>query len=155
MDPPLLMPDLEPTVSKERRLTMRRWEKPATYTFAVFCTLIWASPALRQHTFRDATGRIGRSSEEAALAAFRNLGSMPMSFEANFGQTDPQVTFVSRGPGYTLYLTPTESVLSLHSPIPPARPALMSAKTGKGAKDEAVIRMRLVGGQPRTRGARF
>jgi Beta-propeller repeat len=131
---------------------MRRWEKPAICAFAMFCTLIWASPALRQ-PFRDATGwKQGSSSEEAALAAFRSLGSMPMTFEANIGQTDPRVGFVSRGPGYTLYLTPTESVLSLRrlaSPPPGAvRPALVSAKPEKGAKDEAMVRMRLVGSRP-------
>src|SRR5437879_2382712 len=38
---------------------------------------------------------------------------LPLSFEANQGQTDKQVKFLSRGPGYTLFLTPTEAVLSL------------------------------------------
>ncbi len=32
---------------------------------------------------------------------------LPLSFEANRGQTDPQVRFLSRGPGYTLFLTRT------------------------------------------------
>jgi hypothetical protein len=73
---------------------------------------------------------------------------MPMSFEANIGQTDPRVTFVSRGPGHTLYLTPSESVLSLRRPLPRARPDMVSAKTVRGTKDEAVVRMRLVGGNP-------
>jgi hypothetical protein len=40
-------------------------------------------------------------------------GKLPLSFEANQGQTDAQVKFLSRGPGYSLFLTPTEAVLSL------------------------------------------
>jgi hypothetical protein len=40
-------------------------------------------------------------------------GQLPLSFEANQGQTDAQVNFVSRGSGYTLFLTPAEAVLAL------------------------------------------
>jgi len=32
------------------------------------------------------------------------------------GQTDSRVKFLSRGPGYTLFLTPTEAVLALRKP---------------------------------------
>ena len=42
-------------------------------------------------------------------------GKLPLSFEANQGQTDSQVKFLSRGPGYTLFLTGEEAVLSLES----------------------------------------
>jgi CSLREA domain-containing protein len=38
---------------------------------------------------------------------------LPLSFEANQGQTDRQVEFLSRGSGYSLLLTPTEAVLAL------------------------------------------
>ena len=40
-------------------------------------------------------------------------GQLPLSFEANVGQADPQVDFISRGSGYTLFLTPREAVLDL------------------------------------------
>jgi len=40
-------------------------------------------------------------------------GKLPLHFEANQGQSDPQVKFLSRGSGYTLFLTPTEAVLAL------------------------------------------
>jgi uncharacterized repeat protein (TIGR01451 family) len=45
----------------------------------------------------------------------RNLLHAPMSFEVNAGQTDSRVKFLSRGSGYTLFLTPSEAVLSLNS----------------------------------------
>ncbi len=37
----------------------------------------------------------------------------PIRFEANHGQTDPSVNFIARGGGYTLFLTPNESVMVL------------------------------------------
>src|SRR6266478_5071876 len=40
-------------------------------------------------------------------------GKLPLSFEANHGQTDPKVKFLSRGPGYKLFLLPNEAVLML------------------------------------------
>jgi len=43
-------------------------------------------------------------------------GELPLSFEANRGQTDPQVKFLSRGPGYTVFLTATQAVLALKKP---------------------------------------
>ena len=39
-------------------------------------------------------------------------GQIPLSFEANHGQTDSQVKYFSRGKGYTLFLTSNEAVLS-------------------------------------------
>src|SRR2546430_11058701 len=41
--------------------------------------------------------------------------SIPLSFEANRGQTDPSVRFLLRGRGSTLFLTPSEAVLVLKS----------------------------------------
>jgi streptogramin lyase len=43
-----------------------------------------------------------------------------LSFEANQGQTDPQVRFLSHGDGYALFLTPTQAVLSLSKPAAPS-----------------------------------
>ena len=39
----------------------------------------------------------------------------PLRFEANAGQADPAVKFLSGGPGYRLFLTNTEAVLDLAS----------------------------------------
>ncbi len=44
-------------------------------------------------------------------------GKLPLSFEANYGQTDAQVKFLSRGSGYGLFLTGDEAVLGLKKPI--------------------------------------
>jgi hypothetical protein len=43
-------------------------------------------------------------------------GKLPLHFEANRGQTHDDVRFLSRGPGYGLYLTAGEAVLVLKQP---------------------------------------
>ena len=42
-----------------------------------------------------------------------SYGRLPLSFEPNWGQSDPSVRFLSRGAGYTLYLTSDGAILSL------------------------------------------
>jgi hypothetical protein len=56
---------------------------------------------------------------------------LPLSFEANQGQTDPRVQFMSRGRSYTLFLTSTGALLQLRG----------NAKENDGA----VLRMKLLG----------
>src|SRR5579872_5463409 len=70
-----------------------------------------------------------------------SYGKLPLSFEANQGQADSQVKFISRGSGYSLFLTSTEAVLSLQEP-PARKEPLPSAPSAKSA---AVLRMKLVG----------
>src|SRR5262249_6316632 len=50
-----------------------------------------------------------------APAAAGNAGPV-LNFEANEGQVDPRVNFLVRGPGSSLFLTPTEAVHSIHQP---------------------------------------
>src|SRR5262249_37336110 len=42
-------------------------------------------------------------------------GKLPLSFEANQGQSDAQVKFLSHGRGYSISLAPTEAVITLRS----------------------------------------
>ena len=42
-------------------------------------------------------------------------GQLPLSFEANQGQVDPHVQFLTRGHGHTLFLTPSDAVLALRT----------------------------------------
>src|SRR5574341_933206 len=44
-----------------------------------------------------------------------SYGQLPLSFEANQGQTGDQVKFLARGHGYELFLTATEAALELRS----------------------------------------
>jgi len=66
------------------------------------------------------------ATQASASAAY---GQLSLSFGANQGQTDAQVNFLSRGSGYTFFLTPGGAVLDLQ----------------KGTSDVDVVRMQLVG----------
>ncbi len=62
---------------------------------------------LRQEVFE------GRDDYVSNLNPYANL---PLTFEANHGQADGRVRFISRGPGFTLFLTADEAVLTLKAP---------------------------------------
>ena len=88
--------------------------------------------------------------KDAGMAALRprivaGYAKLPLFFEPNRGQADSEVKFLSRGRGYTLFLTPREAVLSL--------------RRGEKGKDSEVrsdarpahftlLRMKLVGANP-------
>ena len=76
-------------------------------------------------------------------------GHLPLSFEANQGQTDRQVKFLSRGQGYNLFLTSTEAVLALTS-LDRALVKGSEVEDSRSSKEtrQAVLRMGLVGANP-------
>ena len=61
-------------------------------------------------------------------------GKLPLRFEANRGQTHEDVRFLARGPGYTLFLTPTDAVLTLIKPesLAHQRPDLRESPLPRG-----------------------
>src|SRR3989475_3451353 len=65
-------------------------------------------------------------------------GKLPLSFEANRGQTDGRVKFLSRGRGYTLFLTPTEAVLALRHPTKSQQTALRIRLIGASSASSLV-----------------
>src|SRR3989454_4213011 len=80
-------------------------------------------------------------------------GKLPLIFEANQGQTDPQVKFLSRGSGYTLFLTPTEAVLTLTKADAQAK-RRFSGETSLAEPEKqaaTVLRMKLLGANPTPR----
>ena len=91
-------------------------------------------------------------SRDAAARRPAVYGKLPLIFEANRGQTDSRVKFLSRGNGYTLFLTATETVLALAGRRSSAagnrfrgpRPdATMPAETESG-----LVRMQFIGANP-------
>ncbi|MGH9269288.1 MAG: SBBP repeat-containing protein, partial [Acidimicrobiales bacterium] len=68
-------------------------------------------------------------------------GALPLSFEANQGQTDAAVDFLTRGDGYNLFLTPTEAVFSFQADR-------AAAGAAEAPAEPAPLRMRLLGSNP-------
>jgi hypothetical protein len=101
-----------------------------------------------QPTTRLSLADLSHASTVRSEASYLHL---PLSFERNQGQTDPQVKFLSRGSGYALYLTPTEALLSLrrlsgNHGLKGRLWALQKSKTHDPAP--TLLRMKLVGANP-------
>jgi uncharacterized repeat protein (TIGR01451 family) len=75
-----------------------------------------------------------------------NFGQLPLSFEANQGQTDPTVKFMSQGQGYTLFLTSDEAILELQRKGVAVNPSASS----NSKADTSVLRMKLIGASSHT-----
>src|SRR5271155_606922 len=84
----------------------------------------------------------------------RGYAKLPLAFEANQGQTASDVRFLSRGDGYSLFLTSQEAVLALRQSASGAgaradrtRFSKLRGKT-RGRETTAILRMRLDGANP-------
>src|SRR5207249_8531660 len=85
---------------------------------------------------------VGFACPAAAAAEARvseAYGRLPLHFEANRGQTHQDVRFLSRGPGYSLYLTASEAVLVLSLPKDDAK------RDAQALAKSVALRMSLVG----------
>ncbi len=106
----------------------------------VLTTLLLARPVFQPSSVESSTASI-----------LETYGQLPLTFEANQGQTDGQVKFLSRGSGYGLFLTTTEAVLALSKLAAPKTEdktdlALITADAEESqAFEQAVLRMQLVG----------
>ena len=78
------------------------------------------------------------TSKQMTARVVEAYGNLPLSFEANTGQADSRVKFLSRGPGYTLFLTFDEAVLALSAPR-------RTSDRSADRENAAILRMRLVG----------
>ena len=65
---------------------------------------------------RHADSALAQRSSSSTVRAIETYGRLPLSFERNDGQASPEVKFLSRGRGYTLFLTGKEAVLALEKP---------------------------------------
>jgi hypothetical protein len=92
--------------------------------------------------------------ESDSTAIADRYGKLPLSFEANEGQTDQRVKFISRGPGYDLFLTAAEAVLTLRrpqSPPPDKFVAPVLAKDIPTTSETSVLRLKMMGANPGAR----
>jgi PKD repeat protein len=105
-------------------------------------------------------GESRRHSDTLKNDVLKTYGRLPLQFEANLGQTESNVKFLARGPGYTVFLTPSEAVLVLrsaepneetHAPVLPGldrRPPRQRERKTSPERDATVVRLGLVGANP-------
>jgi hypothetical protein len=108
-----------------------------------------------------AAGKIEAASPAKASLAGRRTASgrlqeiyseLPLGFEPNQGQTDPQVKFVSRGGGYSLFLTSTEAVLALGGNREAGAKGRLEAAISRGRQTApTTLRMKLAGANPQSK----
>jgi hypothetical protein len=127
---------------------------------AVAAIGIAGSASLRSHRASASAQPVAAAAKQAPALSARgrvqaSMATLPLAFEANQGQTDPQVKYMARGNGYTVFLTANDTVFAMQSSsqTSTARAAskhevLRDKTTPKAAtKDQsAAIHMRVVGG---------
>jgi hypothetical protein len=88
----------------------------------------------------NVTPRGSELNQQTTARAAEAYGRLPLSFEANHGQTDSRVKFVALGSGYTLFLTNGEAVLALGT--------AQRSNQKNPAPHKAVVQMKLLGANP-------
>jgi len=123
---------------------------PAIWIIAILIAAVAAVvvaaplPARRQHASVAATAA---SPTPAANPAVRNriqatYAALPLAFEANQGQADPQVKYMARGQGYKLFLTSSHAVMTLSQRRPSEVLDMMMNKRRGAAAAEALRKKR-------------
>ena len=93
-----------------------------------------------------------RANSRTGSEVVAEYGKLPLAFEPNLGQANPEAKFLARGAGYELFLTPQESVFVLNTGEKKSiatnhNSGLRPAASGPSA---AVLRMRLLGANKNT-----
>ncbi len=116
---------------------MRRMALHTKFTLLLVVIAVIGSGGSGPHAVKQ-TPQSAPPGHRDVLATYATL---PLSFEVNEGQTDRQVRFLSRGSGYSLYLTSNEAVLALRKQSRETQAADSRTQPDTGA----VLRMKLVG----------
>ncbi len=133
----------------------RRQSLPRLFTLGLF-VLVSVAPLVQWFAASNVSASLaplsGFAARQRAPTAY---GQLPISFEANQGQADSQVRFLARGPGYRLFLTPTEALLaaSANAHTPAAlhsrfSPAVADPATLASADPPTLVGMRFLNANP-------
>jgi uncharacterized protein (TIGR03437 family) len=105
---------------------------------------------------RSSSAASGLTTTGTSQAA-QTYGRLPLSFEINQGQTDSRVKFLSRGHGYSLFLTASEAALRLRiadcglridKAHTPTAPELGNPQSAIRNPQSPLFRLKLVGANP-------
>ncbi|MGC2725239.1 MAG: hypothetical protein WA224_14830, partial [Candidatus Acidiferrales bacterium] len=123
-------------------------------TFVLLAAMTLFALGVPFQTFAQSIQRRSTSQTDPKAQAkiLDQYGKLPLSFEANYGQTDSKVDFLSRGHGYSIFLTGKEVVIALKAGRSLEGKGLPSRKLVKKQKEGAakgtVVRMELAGANP-------
>jgi hypothetical protein len=134
-------------------------------TLALFCAItLFDALGITFQSFAQTTqpSAASHTDPKAQTKILDPYGKLPLSFEANHGQTDNKVKFLSRGHGYSLFLTGNEAVIALKKTPPQTKETKLlprrelAEKLKEGAEAVTIVRMQLAGANavPRVGGAK-
>lgn len=143
------------SVSRHARITLGSMVVAATAVVAI--VVASSSPAKFKSQIAAANVQSAASDSAADSAAIQAeeiakakgmIASMPTYFEANRGQTDPSVRYLSRSGRYSMYLTDDATVISMVGGTIHKSPLLASSKLQAEKLVESAVRIRMVGANP-------
>ncbi len=148
------------SVSKSFFSCRSLWQKVIGTAVLAGAAVVVFHPASRANPKATAPVAITRGDPAVQSRRAASYGKLPLSFELNTGQTDASVRFLSRGPGYALFLTGHDAVLSFakrrdpHTTTPQAKTPGLASLFGKPQAKKpisapAAFRMTLAGANPK------
>jgi hypothetical protein len=107
-------------VSKQRNPATKRIVLCCGFVCLSFLALVVFGLLPRTHASENTlpARQVPTTATETQPKLVARYGKLPLSFEANQGQTDSHVRFLARGGGYTIFLTDDETVLNLRKSQP-------------------------------------
>src|SRR5438552_12428745 len=110
---------MKPKATRRSQSHTRSWSVVSALLAGVVSLYTVGSTVRPTHSLAVNSSPTTNASQAQARTSGLNeaYGKLPLYFEGNAGQTDPQVCFLARGIGYTLFLTgQAEAVLVLRKP---------------------------------------
>jgi hypothetical protein len=125
---------------------------------AIGLTILFGALSTTGRGHKQNTSPLQSTGSDPAAAARTRVaeayGKLPMMFQANAGQTDEGVKFTARGVGYSLFLTPTESVFVMSRRESESKESRRNESDSERAAkarrpaERTVLRMKLAGANP-------
>jgi hypothetical protein len=149
--------------SSEMKTMTTRWAVLGLLIALVSISALWLSMSAPRPAGRAPLAQKRRQVNSGTHAGLTdNFRPVPLTFEANQGQTDPAAKFLARGAGYTLFLTSHEALLSFRGnrharrsepgPGEPAPPQLglfrRTEFAGHSVTKGSVLRIDFLGADP-------
>jgi hypothetical protein len=133
------------------KLTVSTVSCPSIFLCLPALCLSISYPAGAQGKHPSESGRTVSNAKADTVAdrarVLAEYGKLPLSFEANQGQSDGSVRFLSRGNGYTLFLTPKGVVMAVSQTSRESRD-LHNPRAAQRTNEISPIEMKFLGANP-------
>lgn len=133
-------------------ILQRRWFSTAVFALLVCGLFAGVWKLNNSHSTSSAAKASARAAATPAQRqhVLSQLANLPVSFEANQGQTDSSVKFLARGTGYTAFFTPTEATFALPAGREQAASDRRLPNRGRAVHSSSytAVRMKMLGANP-------